>query len=227
MHIDGTAPTFNSTVLQKSVFLATWMEYFHKSGYYWITVQYIFAHWCRSRKFLVVRNIFHPNFPKIARRTFMWQTFPLHIFCGWWLLINCNCHILNHKVARNSLLILYTAYLMCFLWHNKLLVIRSITKKYNFINTVKKCRNFCARIFKDFSQMFDKLNLLGVCFHPWIPSPYTTIFACEILSKIPYTSHQGYDERVSTRAVVARSAREEREKALAVEPEPELRWMNL
>jgi len=44
---------------------------------------------------------------------------------------------------------------MCFLWHNKLLFVHSITKKYNFINIVKKCQNVFAQIFWDFAQIID------------------------------------------------------------------------
>jgi len=38
-----------------------------------------------------------------------------------------------------SLLILYI-YLMCFLYHNKLLFMHSVTRKYNFINIVKNVK---------------------------------------------------------------------------------------
>jgi len=42
----------------------------------------------------------------------------------------------------------------------------AVTKKYNFINIVKKCRNFFDQFFLDFAQIFDKSKLLSVRLHP-------------------------------------------------------------
>jgi len=55
---------------------------------------------------------------------------------------------------------------MCFLWHNKLLLIHSLKKKYDFHNIVKKCRNIFYPNFLDFAQIFDKSKFWGCAFHP-------------------------------------------------------------
>ena len=64
--------------------------------------------------------------------------------------------------TRNSSSILYIQYLMCFLWHNKLLT----KKKYDFISIVKKCRNF-------FSKFSTNQNFWGCAYtrvekNPWV-----------------------------------------------------------
>jgi len=53
---------------------------------------------------------------------------------------------LKHEVARNNFLYLNIGYLMCFLWHNKLSFIHSITKKISLIlldNAQTSVHDFC------------------------------------------------------------------------------------
>jgi len=68
---------------------------------------------------------------------------------------------LKYQVPRNSLLNIHI-YLRCFLLRKKLLFIPAIAKRCNFINIVKKCRNFSEHIFWEFVRIFDKSKLCGV-----------------------------------------------------------------
>jgi len=81
----------------------------------------------------------------------------------------------NESVTHQNTKLLETVYrfyicLMCFLWHNELLFIHSITRKRNFINIVKKCRSLFAQHIWNFAQIFDKSNLKGSACTPAPPT---------------------------------------------------------
>jgi len=79
-----------------------------------------------------------------------------------------NSHQLKHEVTGNSLVTSYVINTVYFLWHDKLLFLHW-KKKYKSINIVQRSQNFCARLFWDFAQIFDKSKLLWVRLHPLYP----------------------------------------------------------
>ena len=100
----------------------------------------------------------------------------------------------------------FYVYSMCFLWHNELLFIRSITREYNFINIVKKMSKILCSIFLSFCPNFWQIKTFVVRLHPLNPQllresskgtnvyqmkrkkVYQTIPACRVMShKIPGT----------------------------------------
>jgi len=73
----------------------------------------------------------------------------------------------KHEVARNSLFNVFS------------MTSQLRTNKFNLINIVKKCRNFFAKIFKDFAQFLTNHHFWGCACTAYSLSSYTTGLYCK------------------------------------------------
>ena len=91
-------------------------------------------------------------------------------------------------------------YLICFLWHNKLLCIHSITKNYNFINIVKNFETSLPKVF-EISSNFWQIKTFGGALAPPAPTqlnqPTTLCFYLfAVLETCAYRCSSNYSSHV-------------------------------
>ena len=61
----------------------------------------------------------------------------------------------------------------CFIWHNELLFVHLITKKYNLISIIRKSWKFFTQFFWDFAQILTNQKCWECAWTPDTPGSYT------------------------------------------------------
>lgn len=102
---------------------------------------------CGSRQFFGDANDILPGFLRICQKKIYAANFPHQIFCNSWLLS-------SHKLSNMKLMTDFLLFESDFFFGVRL--IHSTANKCDFINIVKRCRNFCAQFFWDFTRICDR-----------------------------------------------------------------------